>query len=69
MGGVVALEVARTYPQLAIAVCLIDSVVFPPDAFLAELGRLGDQLATTNYTELLQQTAAALFIEKDDPER
>jgi hypothetical protein len=48
---------------------LIDSVVFPPDAFLAELRRLGEQLATTNYTEVLQRAAASLFIEKDDPER
>jgi pimeloyl-ACP methyl ester carboxylesterase len=69
MGGVVALEAAGKYLQLAAAVCLIDSVVFPPDAFLAELRRLGEQLATTNYTEVLQRAAASLFIEKDDPER
>ena len=37
MGGVVALEAAGKYLQLAAAVCLINSVVFPPDAFLAEL--------------------------------
>src|SRR5580700_11142294 len=60
---------AGKYLQLAAAVCLIDSVVFPPDAFLAELRRLGEQLATTNYTEVLQRAAASLFIEKDDPER
>jgi pimeloyl-ACP methyl ester carboxylesterase len=66
MGDVVALELAGRYPQAAAAVCLIDSVVFPSEAFLAQLG---EQLATTNYTEVLQRAAASLFIEKDDPER
>jgi pimeloyl-ACP methyl ester carboxylesterase len=68
MGGVVALELAGRYPQVA-PVCLIDSVVFRSEAFLAQLGQLGEQLATTNYTEVLQRAAASLFIEKDDPER
>jgi pimeloyl-ACP methyl ester carboxylesterase len=69
MGGVVALELAGRYPQVAAAVCLIDSVVFPSEACLAQLGQLGEQLATTNYTEVLQRAATSLFIEKDDPER
>ena len=30
---------------------------------------MSDQLATTNYAEVLQQAAVGLFIETDDPER
>jgi pimeloyl-ACP methyl ester carboxylesterase len=60
---------AATHPELAAAVCLIDSVVFPSEAFIAELKLLGDQLAGTDYIQTLQLATAALFIETDDPVR
>jgi hypothetical protein len=69
MGGVIALQLAATHPELSAAVCLIDSVVFPSDAFIAQLKLLGDQLAGAAYIQTLQLAAGALFIETDDPVR
>src|ERR1700751_5730660 len=69
MGGVIALQLAATHPELCAAVCLIDSVVFPPDAFIPQLKLLGDQLAGAAYIQTLQLAAGALFIETDDPVR
>jgi len=69
MGGVIALQLAATHPELSAAVCLIDSVVFPSDAFIAQLELLGDQLAGAAYIQTLQLAAGALFIETDDPVR
>src|SRR6202140_4772665 len=70
MGGVIALQLAATHPELCAAVCLIDSVVFPSDAFIAQLKLLGDQLAGSAYIQTLQNFAAgALLIETDDPVR
>jgi len=69
MGGVIALQLAATHPELSAGVCLIDSVVFPSDAFIAQLKLLGDQLAGDAYIQTLQLAAGALFIETDDPVR
>jgi pimeloyl-ACP methyl ester carboxylesterase len=69
MGGVIALQLAATHPELSAAVCLIDSVAFPSDAFIAQLKLLGDQLAGATYIQTLQLAAGALFIETDDPVR
>ena len=69
MGGVIALQLAATHPELSAGVCLIDSVVFPSDAFIAQLKLLGDQLAGAAYIQTLQLAAGALFIETDDPVR
>jgi pimeloyl-ACP methyl ester carboxylesterase len=69
MGGLIALQLAATHPELSAAVCLIDSVVFPSDAFIAQLQLLGDQLAGAAYIQTLQLAAGALFIETDDPVR
>jgi pimeloyl-ACP methyl ester carboxylesterase len=69
MGGVIALQLAATHPELSAAVCLIDSVVFPSDAFIAQFELLGDQLAGAAYIQALQLAARALFIETDDPVR
>ena len=69
MGGVIALQLAATHPELSAAVCLVDSVVFPSDAFIAQLKLLGDQLAGAAYIQTLQLAASALFIETDDPVR
>jgi len=51
--------------RLSAAVCLIDSVVFPSDAFIAQLKLLGDQLAGAAYIQTLHLAAGALFIETD----
>src|SRR5260370_32674652 len=67
MGGLIAMQLAATHPELSAAVCLIDSVVFPSDAFIAQLELLGDQLAGAAYIQTLQLAAGALFIETDDP--
>jgi pimeloyl-ACP methyl ester carboxylesterase len=69
MGGVIALQLAATHPELSAAVCLIDSVVFPSDAFFAQLKLLGDQLAGAAYIQTLQLAAGILFVETDDPVR
>jgi pimeloyl-ACP methyl ester carboxylesterase len=44
MGGTVALELAARYPDLPAAIVLIDSVIFPPPAFVDALRPLGEAL-------------------------
>jgi pimeloyl-ACP methyl ester carboxylesterase len=69
MGGVVALELAATHPADVAAICLIDSVVFPSDAFSAQLRRIESQLAGRGYLEVFRHLAGVLFIETDDANR
>jgi pimeloyl-ACP methyl ester carboxylesterase len=66
LGGLVALELAATYPGLAAGVCLIDSVIFPSDVFRAPLKVLSDRLAGPEYAQNPQVVAGSLFIETDD---
>src|SRR5258708_37752783 len=69
MGCLMALQLAASHPELSAAVCVIDSVVFPSVAFIAQFELLGDQLAGAAYIQTLQLAAGALFIETDGPVR
>lgn len=69
MGGQVALEVAATHPEDVSAVCLIDSVLFPPGSLTAQLRRMLPELAGADYLDTLTEAAESLFIETDDPVR
>lgn len=69
MGGTVALELAATHPKNVLAICLIDSVLFPSELLTAQLRLAEPQLAGPNYLEVLSEMAASLFIETDDQRR
>ena len=69
MGGQVALELSAAYPEDVSAICLIDSVVFPPDSLLAELRRVFSALTGPDYLEALTSAAESLFMKTDDPAR
>lgn len=69
MGGQVALELAARHSAEVSAICLIDSVVFPPVSLTAQLRRLLPELAGPDYLDVLSEAAGALFLETDDPVR
>jgi pimeloyl-ACP methyl ester carboxylesterase len=69
MGGNVALELAATYPESVSAICLIDSVLFPPEPLLSHLRGLFSRLSGPEYRQALIETASSLFVETDDPLR
>jgi len=68
MGGLIALQLAATHPELSAAVCLIDSVVSPPTRSLPN-----SSYSVISLLELptfkLSNSQQALFIETDDPVR
>ncbi len=69
MGGQVALELAAAHPEHVSAICLIDSVVFPPGSLITELQRIFFALTGPGYLQALTAAAESLFIETDDPAR
>jgi pimeloyl-ACP methyl ester carboxylesterase len=69
MGGTIALELAAGYPENVSAICLIDSVVFPPDSLKSQLPDIASQLAGSNYSQVFDQVVESLFIETDDQKR
>jgi len=68
-GCLIAMQLAATHPELSAAVCLIDSVVFPSDAFIAQLELLGDQLAGAAYIQTLHSQQVLSSLQTDDPVR
>lgn len=69
MGGLVALEVAASYPSDVSAICLIDSVVFPSGSLITKLRGVLPELAGPGYFDAMNQIAESLFLESDDPVR
>jgi pimeloyl-ACP methyl ester carboxylesterase len=69
MGGTVALDLGARYSDLVSGIVLIDSVVFPDNAFLKALQPFARALYGEDYREALRQTASSLFLSTDDSER
>jgi pimeloyl-ACP methyl ester carboxylesterase len=69
MGGNVALELAARHPDLLTAIMMIDSVIFPPAAFVESLIPLSQALHTPDYRLAMQAASPGLFIETDNPDR
>src|SRR3954453_7786468 len=69
MGGNVALEVARSYPQLARAVIMIDSCIVAPEALKPALTSMGEGLRGPGYQEVSNQIVEGVSLPTDDAER
>jgi pimeloyl-ACP methyl ester carboxylesterase len=70
MGGVIALEIAARFPELASAVVLVDAPVVPPAALVDGVRPLMEALRSPQFREAQRQFVAdALFLPGDDPQR
>jgi pimeloyl-ACP methyl ester carboxylesterase len=69
MGGNVALELARRYPQLARAVVMIDSCIVAPEALKPALASMGEGLKGPDYREISKQIVEGVSLPTDDARR
>ena len=72
MGGNVALELAKAYPEVPAAIILIDSLVLPPESFIEEndLQNVAEGLRGPDYLKVFEAAVSAfLFIDTDDRDR
>lgn len=67
MGGTIALELAARYPDLAAAIILLDSVVFPLPGFKESVLLPGEAaLRGPGYRDAIRQAISELFLPTDD---
>lgn len=67
MGGNIALEIAARYPNLAAAIILLDSVVFPLSGLKENVLRpVEAALHGPDYHEAIRKAIAGLFLPTDD---
>jgi len=70
MGGVIALELAAQFPEVAGAVVTLDSPIVPPQTLIEGMTPTIEALRGPNYRAVQQQLVSeALFIPADDPVR
>lgn len=69
LGGMIALDLAARYPDLAAAIVALDATIVPPASTGAMLGPVTEGLRGPAYREVLKQFLGAAFSPWDDPGR
>lgn len=67
MGGTIGLELAARHPDLALAVVMIDSMVFPSPELTSLLVKMADDLRGGDYFAALDMACSVLLLAVDDP--
>jgi pimeloyl-ACP methyl ester carboxylesterase len=69
MGGLVVLELAARHPELAIALILLDTPVFPPAGLVTAMQAVAREFRGPNYAEAARRFVDGVFLPTDHVRR